>query len=82
MKVGSLVREEIHAMTPWRGRQKSFAKYRVGIVIKVDEFQTSEDDEISDFVKGWLSDMGPRVQVYWSDCLVTVQPGTSLEVLS
>ena len=81
MKVGDLVCEEIHAMTPWRGKPKG-SKYRVGIVIKVDEFQTTDDDEVSDFIKGWLSDMGPRVQVYWSDCLVTVQPGTSLEVLN
>ena len=80
MKIGSLVRQELH-VSPWAGRIMS-SEYRVGIVIKIDAFKAPEAGEISELIQDWLADMGPRVEVFWSDCMVTVQPGNSLEVLS
>ena len=80
MKIGSLVRQELHT-TPWAGRPES-TEYRVGIVIKVDDFKTPESGEISELIQDWLSGMGPRVEVFWSDYMTTVQPGNSLEVLN
>lgn len=76
MKPGSLVRKEVCYGT---GRTSSY-KDMIGIVLSVDEFQTPE--EISEMMKDWLADMGPRVEVYWSDSVVSVQPGNSLEVLA